>query len=104
MYTELGGRHRLLPSGSSETTHSIRQAAERPHADRMCQPVRHGWQPVGPVCRPRCGVCVPLRACARRTTSTTTLGRLDRLAIHDHHRWTSCPSGMTTGLLVEDAM
>ena len=29
-------------------------------------PVRHGWQPVGPVCRPRCDVCVPLRACARR--------------------------------------
>src|SRR5271165_7396791 len=38
------------------------------------------------------------------TTSTTTFGRLDRLAIHDHYRWTSCPSGMTTGLLVEDAM
>src|SRR5271166_5224011 len=34
------------------------------------------------------------------TTSATTLGRLDRLAIHDHHRWTSCPSGITTGLLV----
>jgi hypothetical protein len=38
------------------------------------------------------------------TTSTTTLGGLDRLAIHDHHRWTSCPSGNTTGLLVEHAM
>ena len=38
------------------------------------------------------------------TTSATTLSRLDRLAIHDHHRWTSCPSGMTTGLLVEEAM
>ena len=38
------------------------------------------------------------------TTSTTTLGRLDRLAIHDHHRWTNCPSGVTTGLLVEHAM
>src|SRR4029077_17004400 len=38
------------------------------------------------------------------TTSATTLGRLDRLAIHDHHRWTSCPSGMTTGLLVEHSM
>ena len=38
------------------------------------------------------------------TTSATTFGRLDRLAIHDHHRWTSCPSGMATGLLVEHAM
>ena len=38
------------------------------------------------------------------TTSATTLGRLDRLAIHDHHRRTSCPSGITTGLLVEHAM
>src|SRR5271166_3185238 len=38
------------------------------------------------------------------TTSATTLGRLDRLAIHDHHRWTSCPSGMTAGLLVEHSM
>jgi hypothetical protein len=38
------------------------------------------------------------------TTNATTLGRLDRLAIHDHHRWTSYPSGITTGLLVEDAM
>jgi hypothetical protein len=38
------------------------------------------------------------------TTSTTTLGRLDRLAIHNHHRWTSCPSGVTAGLLVEHSM
>jgi hypothetical protein len=37
-------------------------------------------------------------------TSATTLGRLDRLAIHDYHRWTSCPSGMAPGLLVEHAM
>jgi hypothetical protein len=32
----------LLSSGFSETTRSIRQAAERPPADRMYQPVRHG--------------------------------------------------------------
>src|SRR5271166_1434514 len=38
------------------------------------------------------------------TTIATTFGRLDRLAIHDHHRWTSCPSGMTAGLLVEHSM
>ena len=35
------------------------------------------------------------------TTSTTTLGRLDRLAIHDHHRRTGFSSGTTTDLLVK---
>jgi hypothetical protein len=38
------------------------------------------------------------------TTSATTFGRLDRLAIRDYYRWTSCPSGMAPGLLVEHAM
>src|SRR5260370_32432938 len=35
------------------------------------------------------------------TTSTTTLSRLDRLAIHNHHRWTRCPAAVTAGLLGE---
>jgi hypothetical protein len=44
------------------------------------------------VCRPRCCVCVPLSACARRNRALPRSSRRDRLAIHDHHRWTGRPA------------
>ena len=36
-------------------------------------------EPVGQVCRPRCGVCVPYALVRVEATSATTFGRLDRL-------------------------
>src|SRR5208283_468935 len=35
----------------------------------------------------------------RFQTSLNSGVSFDRLAIHHHHRWTSCPSGITPGLL-----